>query len=65
MKIVEYYRTLSPELRVFLTLANKEVGLGQTLELLAEKAGFPSKLRRHERLALRQLAAARGFNLEI
>ena len=65
MSIVGHYRGLSPEKKVFLSVANKEVGLGITLELLARMAGLPANIAESERVALRTLAKARNIQIDI
>ena len=61
--IVQHYRTLPAEMKAFLTVANKEVGLGSTLEVLAYLAGHPSNIPPAEREALLLLAKARNVHL--
>lgn len=65
MNIAHYYRGLSAEMKAYLTLANREVGLGATLELLAHLAGLPCELKPREREALSSLASARGVQVNI
>lgn len=62
--VTQYYRGLSADMKAFLTLANKEVGLGATLELLAHLAGLPYELKPGEREALSSLASARGIQIQ-
>jgi hypothetical protein len=63
--ITEHYRGLSAEMKAFLTLANKEIGLGATLEFLAHLADLPCELKKGEREALSSLANARGIQIHI
>ena len=63
--IAQHYRGLPAEMKAFLTLANKEVGLGATLEFLAHLAGLPCELQDGEREALSSLATARGIQINI
>lgn len=65
MTTTQYYRGLSAEMKAYLTLANKEVGLGVTLELIAHLAGLPCELKPGEREALSSLAKARGVQISI
>jgi hypothetical protein len=65
MSIVDYYRGLSSEKKAFFSVANREVGLGVTLEVLAHLAGLPAKIAKSERTALRTLAKARNVQIEI
>ena len=63
--VTQFYRGLSAEMKAFLTLANREVGLGATLELIAGLAGLPCELKTGEREALSSLASARGLQINI
>jgi hypothetical protein len=63
--ITQYYRSLPAEVKAFLAIANKEVGLGLTLELLAHLSGRPSNIPRSELVELRELAKARNLRLAL
>jgi hypothetical protein len=62
--VTQHYRGLSAEMKAYLTLANKEVGLGATLEFIAHLAGLPCELKKGEREALSSLAIARGIQIK-